>query len=104
MKRVLDNVFLKKLHNKQTALSTDIAMTQLLPQDIPIWFEFDSGRRIDLNSNVIIEDITGLYQFLRCRGQLIIARQISVNSKFILVPRLVSPVIFYEKDYRNWQI
>jgi|SRR5699024_5093136 len=99
----LEKLLGKKCRDKRFLLN-DFSITQLLPQDIPIWFEFDSGRRIDLNSNVIIEDITGLYQFLRCRGQLIIARQINVNSKFILVPRLVSPVIFYEKDYRNWKI
>ena len=95
MKRYLNNIFIKKLYNKKFASLTDFAIRQPLSQSIPIWFEFDSGRCIDLNSNVIIEDTTGLYQFLRYRGQRIIARQLNMNSKFILVPRLDAPIIFY---------
>lgn len=83
-------------------LQTDFAIRQPLSPSIPIWFEFDSGKRINLNGDVIIEDITGLYQFLRCRGQRIIAKKINVNSNF--VPRLNAPIVFYEKDYHNWQL
>lgn len=103
VKRYLNN-FIKKWYNKKIVSLTDFAIRQPLSQRIPIWFEVDSGRRIDLNSNITIEDTTGLYQFLRCRGQHIIARQLNMNSKFVLVPHLNAPVIFYEKDYRNWQL
>jgi len=95
---------IKKLLNKETALLTDLAMKQPLYGDIPIWFEFDSGHRINLNGYVIIEDTTGLYQFLRCHGEQIIAKKKTMNSRFILVPRLDTDIVFYEKDYRNWRI
>lgn len=68
VKRYLNNIFIKKWYNKKIVSLTDFAIRQPLSQSIPIWFEVDSGRRIDLNSNITIEDTTGLYQFLRCRG------------------------------------
>ena len=104
VKRYIYNLLIKKWHNEETARLTDFAMIQPLSQDIPIWFEFDSGQLINLNSSVIFEDTTGLYQFLRCRGQRLIAKQIRVNSKFVAVPRFYAPIIFYEKNYRNWQL
>ena len=69
-------------------LLSDLSITRQLPQNIPIWFEFNSGQRINLNSNLIIEDTTGLYQFLRHCGQRTIAKQINVSSRFVLVPRI----------------
>lgn len=104
VKRSIYNLLIKRWYNKETVRITDLSMTQPLFQDIPIWFEFDSGQRINLNSSVIFEDTTGLYQFLRCRGQRLIAKQIRVNSKFVAVPRFYAPIIFYEKNYRNWQL
>ncbi len=59
MKRYLNNIFIKKWYKKIVSL-TDFAIRQPLFQSIPIWFEVDSGRRIDLNSNIIIEDTTAL--------------------------------------------
>lgn len=95
---------IKKLLNKETALLTDLAMKPPLYGDIPIWFEFDSGHRINLNAYVIIEDTTGLYQFLRCRGEQLIAKKMTIKSKFMPVSRLDTDIVFYEKDYRNWRI
>jgi|25_taG_2_1085351.scaffolds.fasta_scaffold22865_1 hypothetical protein len=85
-------------------LLSDLSITRQLPQNIPIWFEFNSGQRINLNSNVIIEDTTGLYQFLRHCGQRTIAKQINVSSRFVLVPRIHAPIVFYERDYHDWQL
>lgn len=55
--------------------SPNTLTTVSLQQHIPIWFEFEPGNRIDLNSHVIIEDPRGLYQFLQYRGQHMIAKQ-----------------------------
>ena len=100
----LEKFLWKKCRDKRLFLLSDLFITRQLPQKIPIWFEFYSGQRINLSSNVILEDTTGLYQFLRYRGQRLIARQIRVNSKFVSVPRLYAPIIFYEKNYCNWQL
>jgi len=57
-------IYLEKLLGKKCRgkrLLSDPSITRKLPQNIPIWFEFNSGQRINLNSNVIIEDTTGLY-------------------------------------------
>lgn len=99
----LEKLLGKKCRDKRLLLS-NLSITRQLPQNIPIWFEFDSGKRINLNSNVIIEDTTGLYQFLRRRGQRTIAKQINVSSRFVLVPRIHPPIVFYERNYRNWQL
>lgn len=68
----------------------------------PIWFEFESGSRIDINSNTVIEDPLGLYQFLRFRGQRIIVKQAKNKSKVSL--RYQQPIVFYEKDYSRWKL
>lgn len=34
-----------------------------------IWYEFKNGQRIDLNK-VLIEDVTGKYQWIRYAGQI----------------------------------
>ena len=60
VKRYLNNIFIKKWYNKKIVSLTDFAIRQPLSQSISIWFEVDSGKRIDLNSNITIEDRTGL--------------------------------------------
>lgn len=68
----------------------------------PIWFEFECGNRIDLNSNIIIEDPRGLYHFLRSSGQQLIAQQSKHGN--LTSQRLSIPIIFYEKDYRKFRL
>ena len=71
-------------------------------QHYPIWFEFESGRRIDLNSNIVIEDSSGLYQFLLLRGQRMIAKQVQNESR--VLSQYQQSIVFYEKDYRRWRL
>ncbi len=44
------------------------------------------------------------YQFLRHCGQRTIAKQVDVSSRFVPVPHIHAPIVFYERDYHNWQI
>ena len=94
--------------NKQQLLSPFLPCISHLPPSLdrlhqyePIWFEFESSNRVDLNSHMIIEDPTGLFQFLRFRGREIIARNIKINCK--RTSRYQQVIVFYEKDYHWWR-
>ncbi len=90
--------------SNQRPVSTTLSLISHAPQSqqhIPIWFIFESGSRIDLNSHVIIEDPRGLYQFLQFRGQHMLTKQLKNNLK--ITPRVQQPIFFYEKDYRKWR-
>lgn len=72
-----------------------------LPQQYTaIWFEF--GRRIDLNSHVIMEDPTGLYQFLHVKGQKRIAKQLQISCELPL--HNLQTIVFYGKDCCRWRL
>lgn len=103
--------FLKRISKnyKQQKLSLSLPHSPELPQLLcyskqyySIWFEFESGRRIDLSSNIVIEDPLGLYEFLRFRGQGMIDKQLQNKPKAL--SQYHQSIIFYEKDYRNWRL
>ena len=96
--------FKKKPKNKQLQLVQPLVHYPVIncgDDYIPIWFEFEGGTRVDLNSPMIIEDPRGLYHFLRCNGQQLIAQQRRFKTQ--MHPKL-SPIIFYERDYRKWRL
>lgn len=98
--------FKKSKNNNQQLMSSSrscFSHAPHLPQQYTaIWFEFEFGRRIDLNSHVIMEDPTGLYQFLRVKGQKRIAKQLQISRELSL--HNLQTIVFYEKDYRRWRL
>lgn len=49
-----------------------------------------------------MEDPTGLYQFLRVKGQKRIAKQLQISRELSL--HNVQTIVFYEKDYGRWRL
>ena len=98
--------FKKSKNNNQQLMSSSrscFSHAHQLPQQYTaIWFEFESGRRIDLTSHVVMEDPTGLYQFLRVKGQKRIAKQLQISRELSL--HNVQTIVFYEKDYGRWRL
>ncbi len=94
--RFLNKTSIKRRQKHSSPMSPAIPNQQ----HIPIWFEFKSGQCVDINSQVIIDDTTGLIQFLRYQGQRLIAKQIKAIH---VQPKISYPaIIFYEKDYQRW--